>query len=619
MSVSSESISDEWCEFQDLMKSRMDINICLLGTVSAGKTTFLNTLFTNTYGDMKIRRTTMTPQVYHESTSIDQIIDPKTIRQRNKEINDQLQGKQDLDITDIRELEHFVPKIENFVDLQSNVFLSVYDIPGLNDAHTKSVYYKYVENNFHKFDIIIFLIDINSGLNTSDEIDLLNMIIGQIDVNQKRNLVQKLLIITNKCDNYDDDDEVKEMYKQVVTIIKSKTEGKKIDYKIMRLVCENAYISRMIANRPDIELDKKYYSKIGISKYGEIKWKKMGEDKIDQIKKKIKSGAIKYEDEQFEKITQYISNYLNRQTQYLILQNRIKYFWSIIISTLKSSCLIISSWNVKNTKDMLEQIKKDIMIYLSYAKILQKKYKITETKVDFRVIPLMNEYLVSYFEIFTSPRLNELSIDIIIIIKEHLEHLSMEINDQIVSDPKCDQAIQTLRQKINSHYVASFRSNPPVSFEDAEKRFDLLYQNKCYRIHQCINIFLINCINNQKIEIKGEIIYQTIQNYAKKYHLSNDQIIQIILDILPSVYQMVYQTNKTMILYINEYLPEIQTQSESIHFEKYHRLRIYVRMLLTSVSTCHYQIEEYEKWYDNIKNNYGTILEKQLVSLLHKC
>ena len=54
-----------------LMSHRNEINIAIIGTVSAGKSTLMNTLFTNQYSDMKIKRTTMQPQVYYEVNDLE--------------------------------------------------------------------------------------------------------------------------------------------------------------------------------------------------------------------------------------------------------------------------------------------------------------------------------------------------------------------------------------------------------------------------------------------------------------------------------------------------------------------------------------------------------------------
>ena len=47
-------------------KYRNQINLAICGPVSVGKGTLLNSIFVATYSDMKIKRTTMNPQVYYE-------------------------------------------------------------------------------------------------------------------------------------------------------------------------------------------------------------------------------------------------------------------------------------------------------------------------------------------------------------------------------------------------------------------------------------------------------------------------------------------------------------------------------------------------------------------------
>ena len=55
-------------EFQT--EDRNQINIAILGAVSAGKSTLLNSVFSETYSQCKIIRTTMVPQVYYEGVYI---------------------------------------------------------------------------------------------------------------------------------------------------------------------------------------------------------------------------------------------------------------------------------------------------------------------------------------------------------------------------------------------------------------------------------------------------------------------------------------------------------------------------------------------------------------------
>ena len=53
-----------------MIPNRQNISIAILGTVSAGKSTLLNNIFVSQYSNMKIKRTTMQPQVYFETDEI---------------------------------------------------------------------------------------------------------------------------------------------------------------------------------------------------------------------------------------------------------------------------------------------------------------------------------------------------------------------------------------------------------------------------------------------------------------------------------------------------------------------------------------------------------------------
>jgi predicted GTPase len=90
----------------------MSLNIAIIGAVSAGKSTLLNALFADTYSDMKIKRTTMVPQVYYCNGN-----KTKSIREKNTAKNKALLDKGNLDSTDIKEMDHYTGPLYDFVAL----------------------------------------------------------------------------------------------------------------------------------------------------------------------------------------------------------------------------------------------------------------------------------------------------------------------------------------------------------------------------------------------------------------------------------------------------------------------------------------------------------------------
>ena len=68
--------------------NRNQINIALVGAVSAGKSTLLNTIFAKTYSHCKIKRTTMTPQIYYEYDGKAPSKTSKAVKEENRIINE---------------------------------------------------------------------------------------------------------------------------------------------------------------------------------------------------------------------------------------------------------------------------------------------------------------------------------------------------------------------------------------------------------------------------------------------------------------------------------------------------------------------------------------------------
>lgn len=276
------------------------INFGIIGCVSSGKSTLLNSLFCDTYSDMKIKRTTMIPQVYQCDPKIQKNKTyAKEIRKQNEEINkkiiEQTENKTALTIQDCYEIVYKVPPINNFIKLPPNINIAIFDIPGLNDSQTKNTYFEYLNQNFYKFDYILFVIDIQSALNTSDEMDILHLIKNNIlDIKKKYNKDIKLLVICNKCDNMElnkngilemDEPELEEMYEQIIKTLKN--ELSIINYDIIKYSAEDTYVYRLLSEGHS--LDQKYIDRLGINELGKIKWKELkANSSINELVKILK-------------------------------------------------------------------------------------------------------------------------------------------------------------------------------------------------------------------------------------------------------------------------------------------------------------------------------------------
>ena len=269
---------------------------CIVGNVSTGKSTFLNGAFCEKLTQCKIKRTTMVPTCYIENDvatdSIEYIY--KTISEKNKSIIEKTEkGLTKLDPEDYSELIFNVGKLDiNFIGSKGHI--EMYDIPGLNDARTKEYYYKYLDENFYKFNVVIMFVDINSGLNTSDEMDMLNFIITQTQYNKEKGRDIYTLIVVNKADDMTLEGErlvingeLKEMFEQVEQTAKSLFNEKGIDKHLIGITpfcAMDAYLYRMIKKYPEYELSDEERIKIGINEMGK-KFNKFGKARqIEEVK-----------------------------------------------------------------------------------------------------------------------------------------------------------------------------------------------------------------------------------------------------------------------------------------------------------------------------------------------
>lgn len=264
-----------------------NINICFVGGVSTGKSTILNAIFCEELTQCKIKRTTMVPTVYVENENGSDNLDDtedifKIISEKNKEIIDKTEAGNSIDESDYNELIFNVGKLD--INILPDSFVNVYDIPGLNDARTKNIYYKYLEENFIKFNLLIFIVDIHSGLNTSDENDILNFIVTHTKEQLiKNNKKIYTLVVVNKADDMQlvedsaNDEleltgELNEMMDQVKkTISREFVENEITNHLvgIIPLCAIDSYLYRMVKKHGNnFKLSPEQILKIGINENG---------------------------------------------------------------------------------------------------------------------------------------------------------------------------------------------------------------------------------------------------------------------------------------------------------------------------------------------------------------
>jgi small GTP-binding protein len=239
----------------------IDYSIAIFGSVSCGKSTLINSIFAKHLSQMNIRRTTMTPQVYNFNSKLPIQENEDDILLRNEEVNSKFQ----LEIWDGKTINMFDSAFPpNFLPENPNLNFKLYDLPGLNDQSTSHIYMNWARNNFHLFDCVILVIDINSGLNTTDEINICELIFSKMAEFQHVNLI----ILANKCDEIDYrngqyivcNKEKEEIFnEQIIPTLNRLKECFKIDEmrcNIIKFCSKNAFIYRTIQHNTSVNTRK---------------------------------------------------------------------------------------------------------------------------------------------------------------------------------------------------------------------------------------------------------------------------------------------------------------------------------------------------------------------------
>ena len=177
---------------------RQSIRCAILGPVSTGKSTLINSLYQSKYSITKMKRTTMCPQIYQEYPNKEEWDINDDICKINDESNNSMEN-QSLGTYDTKfqTLIHKVPKIEDAI--QACLPIDMYDIPGLDDGVKEVIYYKYLNDTISQLDVIIFMIDIKESLNTSGSRKILDLIIEGLHRNPEKQY--KMIVTVNKCDD----------------------------------------------------------------------------------------------------------------------------------------------------------------------------------------------------------------------------------------------------------------------------------------------------------------------------------------------------------------------------------------------------------------------------------
>ncbi|KAL7563558.1 hypothetical protein ACA910_002225 [Epithemia clementina (nom. ined.)] len=194
--------------------SGFEIRVALIGYVSVGKTMILNALLKDKYSEVSMKRATAGINHFriNSTTSDGKSSDKKASHQQLQELCSSAQATLEettLDNQTLRNSDHVEQKTfdieldEPLFEMRRDTKLVLIDVPGINEAGVSKKYRDYVSNHWHTFDCVVVVLDGRQGVNTEEQVDLLDL------AKRKCKDVKDvpLIVVLNKMDDPDDEEQ----------------------------------------------------------------------------------------------------------------------------------------------------------------------------------------------------------------------------------------------------------------------------------------------------------------------------------------------------------------------------------------------------------------------------
>ncbi|GAX16056.1 hypothetical protein FisN_20Hh269 [Fistulifera solaris] len=351
-----------------MVKAKTDIQVALIGHVSVGKTTVLNALFRDKFGEVSMKRTTAGINYFRiipkQKNASKKPNGAKTAKGSVDEI-----GKQWVDIASydtksagaiLKEItadnmafrnssaihERFfdIELDEPLCDMRKDADLVVVDVPGINEASAGSKYRDFVEKKWDTFDVVVLVMDGKQGVNTEEQLKLLQFVKN----NQETKRRVSLIILLNKVDDPDDeeqsvlvDESRKEAEKQFNCTLgkllhntqkSAKSKSSIFTPVLIPTSAMHAYFyctASLMTFDQFKKFDKDLIEKIGREEVGKFKWKTLSEDKKYQAVYEAVSEEGQYKERleatNFDKFLEALRDFIGDESAQLkILQEQVR-------------------------------------------------------------------------------------------------------------------------------------------------------------------------------------------------------------------------------------------------------------------------------------------------------
>lgn len=305
-----------------------DINIAIVGHVSVGKTTILNALFRDKYGEVSMKRTTaginyfrLVPRLSREESLDENGIISAGDAAYNTKSAETVLNEITADNKDFRNSNKIHEKVfeieldEPLCKMREDANLVVVDVPGINEAGAGSKYRNFVEEKWHTFDVVVVVMDGKQGVNTEEQIKMLQF----VKDNQENKREIPLIILLNKVDDPDDGEQstlVEESRKELERLFSLQNNARVLDHMLQAspkrrrtnskfppvlipTSAMHAYFYRtasLMTLDQFKKFDKDLIEMIGREEVGKFKWKTLNQDERYQAVHRVVSEEEQYKE-----------------------------------------------------------------------------------------------------------------------------------------------------------------------------------------------------------------------------------------------------------------------------------------------------------------------------------
>lgn len=227
------------------------MNIAVIGVVSVGKSSFINSFVGYPIATVSLQRETMVPTRYN---FISQSYGPETFVEKST-YNETL--NLNALMRETGELPELQTKIVNCSHFSIKNVASITDYPGLDDSKDKRDIMGYFIKNLVLYDIVIFVVSAPAALKSESEKRLFDRIKEQVDLQYACGHFCKLICLVTQFEP--DDDELNSIYEKNCLILFSKTDVKN---SLFRWNSHNCVLQNKINQQYFIEIYGNQWKKV---------------------------------------------------------------------------------------------------------------------------------------------------------------------------------------------------------------------------------------------------------------------------------------------------------------------------------------------------------------------